>query len=142
MAGKDNITKKDKHADLLVKFEEIYKHLDGERVLDFQRGVNVGHRVKELTSKYIKSPFAFKEELAKEIDAVVVTESSTWILEVKPTLNYGAIGQVLVYRYFFEKGEHDLEDVPKEIKLGIVCETTDELLEDFCKENGIRLFRV
>jgi hypothetical protein len=82
-------------------------------------------------------------ERPKEIDAVALTATSTWILEAKqPKLNFEAIGQVLAHSYFFRRGEHDLGNTPDNIKLGIICEKTDELLEEVCNDYNIKVFKI
>lgn len=60
----------------------------------------------------------------------------------KTTLNYEAMGLVLAYSYFFRRGEHDLRNVPDNIKLGIICKKTDELLEEVCNDYELKVFKI
>lgn len=76
------ITKDDKHKHLLEAFERVYSHLEGEPVLDLHKNIKVGLRIRQFTSGQRKS-LMLKLERPKEIDAVALTATSTWVLEIK-----------------------------------------------------------
>ena len=66
-------------------------------------------------------------------DCLVVSKdfSSNWVIEIKKRLNYGAIGQVLVYNLLEE-------DYPwlGSLNMGIACLYGDEMLEHTCEKHG------
>ncbi len=88
---------------------------------------------KEVASKYP----AIKPNLLKFIDFVCIVKDTAWIIEGKSKLNYEAVGQVNVYSYLFSK------DYPQfSVKKAIICEESDPLIENYCKECGIVVFCV
>jgi len=83
--------------------------------------------------KPMRFDFRFEEFILREARGKPV-----WLLEVKRELNAEAIGQILIAKYLFP------EDYPElHVKgLGIVCEITDEILEDICRKLGIHVFKI
>ena len=71
----------------------------------------------------------------KSIDLVVCTDQKTWIIEVKPNLNWEAFGQVIAYEYLFEK-----ESPKVQIQKGIVCKNLDPEILAICEEFNIQVF--
>jgi hypothetical protein len=73
-------------------------------------------------------------------DCLVVSKdfSSNWVIEIKESLNYEAIGQVLIYKDLLE------EDYPwlGSLNMGIACLYGDERLEPTCEKYGIRIFKL
>ena len=73
-----------------------------------------------------------------------IEEGPIWLLEIKPTLDQKAIGQVLADKnllkedlvYFYEC-TNELE-----VRLGIICGTTDRLLEGTCRNHNIHVFLI
>lgn len=76
------------------------------------------------------------EKRHKEIDAILRRGGFAYIIEAKKKLNFGAIGQVMVYEHLYQR-QH-----PKQkLKKGILCkEATDKDLVSFCSENDITVF--
>ena len=71
----------------------------------------------------------------KSIDLVVCTDQKTWIIEVKPNLNWEAFGQVIAYEYLFKK-----ESPKVQIQKGIVCKNLDPEILAICEEFNIQVF--
>ncbi|TKJ26293.1 MAG: hypothetical protein CEE41_02335 [Hadesarchaea archaeon B3_Hades] len=87
---------------------------------------------KELSLKY-----GFGKPLyVVRADFLITVDKRAWILEGKEKLNYESIGQVLVYKDLL------LEDYPEleEIKMGIVCDEVDPILEKTCNKLNIEIF--
>lgn len=61
-----------------------------------------------------------------------------WVLEIKETLNFEAIGQILVDKYYFPR---EYPNIPIQC-FGILCRSTDKALEDVCKSHGIKMFEI
>lgn len=60
-----------------------------------------------------------------------------WVFEVKSQLNTEALGQVLVYHKLFS------EDYPQfEVKKGIICNDSDDLIEPVCRNYHVDVFIV
>lgn len=60
-----------------------------------------------------------------------------WVFEVKSQLNVEALGQALVYHQLFS------EDYPQfEVKKGIICKVSDDLIEPVCKNYHVDVFIV
>ncbi len=63
---------------------------------------------------------------------------SVWLLEAKRRLSAEALGQILVNDYLFKRDNPGI----RVVGLGIICEDTDELVEEVCKKYGVMVFRV
>lgn len=60
-----------------------------------------------------------------------------WVFEVKSRLNAEAFGQVLIYHQLFS------EDHPQfEVKKGIICKGSDDLIEPVCRNYHVDVFIV
>jgi hypothetical protein len=70
----------------------------------------------------------------KAIDLVCYTDSITWIIEVKPKLDWEAFGQVIAYTHIFNK-----EQPNAHIQKGIVCEEVDPEINAICDEFDIKI---
>ena len=58
-----------------------------------------------------------------------------WIFEVKSRLNAEALGQVLIYHQLFS------EDYPQfEVKKGIICKISDDLIDSVCRNYDVKVF--
>ncbi len=58
-----------------------------------------------------------------------------WVFEVKSRLNAEALGQVLIYHRLFS------EDHPQfEVKKGIICKVSDDLIEPVCRKCHVEVF--
>jgi hypothetical protein len=58
------------------------------------------------------------------------------LVEIKPKLNRGVIGQIIVGEYLFKR-KFNVSNISK----AIVYHIGDDLLEEFCKENQIKLIK-
>ena len=63
---------------------------------------------------------------------------NAWILEIKKELNFEALGQILVDKYYFPR-EYPTISVQC---FGILCRSNDEWLEQVCRSYGIRVFEI
>ena len=63
---------------------------------------------------------------------------SAWVIEIKKELNFEALGQILVDKYYFPK---EYPDIRVE-GYGILCEEEDEIIEIVCKYHGVQVFKV
>jgi len=63
---------------------------------------------------------------------------SVWILEVKRELNAEALGQILIYEYWFKKDNPDIHVKGK----GIICERRTRLIEEVCRKYSVKVFVV
>ena len=61
-----------------------------------------------------------------------------WILEVKKELNAEALGQILIYEYWFKKDNPNIHVKGK----GIICERRTELIEEVCRKYNVKIFVV
>jgi len=68
--------------------------------------------------------------------SIVKNRHKIELVEIKIKLNRPVIGQILVGEYLFKK-----KFKVKKVSLAILYHIGDELLEMFCKDNGIRLIR-
>jgi len=71
----------------------------------------------------------------KAIDLVCHTNQDTWIIEVKPKLNWEAFGQVIAYTHLFQK-----KHTTSHIKKGIICKEIDKEILAICEEFDINVF--
>ena len=78
------------------------------------------------------------ERHAMRIDAVVYTDSCIWLLEVKDRVRKSAIGQLLVYKEWFEKNYRPV--LP--IRLAIVAAVDDVMVRAVAEKLGIQVFLV
>lgn len=93
----------------------------------FERGVKVGQALFEVKG----ATFDWR----KEIDLVCHADNGeTWVLEVKPKLNWEAFGQVIGYGYLYEK-----KNVTK-VSKGIICNNVDLEILAICEEFEIAVF--
>ena len=74
----------------------------------------------------------------KRVDAVVVTGSDVWILELKRRVGLGALGQLLGYAVLY-MDEFGSDPVPR---LGVVAEAMMSDVDDVLAEYGISVFLV
>jgi len=74
----------------------------------------------------------------KRIDAVCITETTCWILEVKERLRPSGIGELAMYRDLFE----EQYEVDRPRRMGYVYRTPDPVLYDVCARRGIARFQV
>jgi len=72
----------------------------------------------------------------KDFLSIVKNRHKIELVEIKIKLNRPVIGQILVGEYLFKK-KFNVEKV----SLAVLYHIGDELLEMFCKDNGIRLIR-
>ncbi|MDI6859226.1 MAG: hypothetical protein QMC85_01890 [Methanocellales archaeon] len=93
-----------------------------------EREVKVGSMI--FTNKY-GDTFDWR----KTIDLVCHTNQGTWIIEVKPKLNWEAFGQVIAYTHLFQK-EHPTSNIQK----GVICKEVDTEILAICEEFGINVF--
>ena len=63
---------------------------------------------------------------------------TVWLLEVKQKLNPSALGQILMYKYHFERTYFDT--ILKGV--GIVCEESDSMIKEVCQEYNVVIFQV
>lgn len=94
-----------------------------------EREVKVGGNIFEVAGG--------RHDWRKSIDLVCKTLQVTWVIEGKTSLNYEALGGVLVYATLYERG-HPAEMIKK----GIVCGIVDEDLLMTCKKYGVTVFQV
>ncbi|RSN72738.1 hypothetical protein D6D85_12635 [Candidatus Methanodesulfokora washburnensis] len=59
------------------------------------------------------------------------------VIEVKETLNYEALGQIMVYRYLFPK----VWGFPT-VDSAILCKKSIKTLEEICRANDVLVFRI
>ena len=75
----------------------------------------------------------------KQIDLLVENEEEVWIIECKDRINPASVGQLLLYKFLYEK-DHPKEE--RAIKLGILYVHKDRLVEAYCRSNQIHLFEI
>ena len=74
----------------------------------------------------------------KRIDVVGETEDEVWIIEIKPRAGMSTLGQLISYEALYEK-----EFSPtKPIRLAVVCERTEQDMEDLLVQYGIDIYQV
>ena len=115
---------KAEHALIIDAFIES-RYLAGK----FELEVPIGKPM-VIVDKYGKE----KEVGKRMIDVVCKTPEATWIIEVKPQLDFQAIGQTLVYKNLYEK-----EHLGK-VKCGIVCNYANEELYNISKTYIDKIF--
>lgn len=72
----------------------------------------------------------------KRIDVVLHWEASTWIVEVKPTANMSALGQVLAYAYLWAE-KHPDKEKPRPV---VVCRYADPDLAGVYHQLGVTVW--
>jgi len=74
----------------------------------------------------------------KFIDAICEEkDKSVWVFEVERTLNYIAIGQVISYKYLYDK-----DNIGIKSKSAIMCGTASKDLKEACGNNQIQVFEI
>jgi hypothetical protein len=63
---------------------------------------------------------------------------SVWLLEVKQKLDSSALGQILIYKHYFERIYHDT--ILKGV--GIVCKESDSMIEEVCQEYNVHVYEI
>ena len=91
--------------------------------------VRIENDINEKVCKYStnKDPF---------MDLVKTDKYNIELVEIKKKLNRGVIGQIIVGEYLFKK-KFKVNNITK----AIVYHIGDSLLEEFCKENQIKLIK-
>lgn len=77
--------------------------------------------------------------MIKFIDLLVLGDDNVWVVEVKPKLNYEALGQVLVYKDLLGEDHPELGELKTAI---IVCEESDPIIEKTCEKHGIKIIHL
>lgn len=77
----------------------------------------------------------WKANLIKFID-VVFFGKEVWVVEIKPKLNYEAVGQAIVYSDLFEEDHPELGTPKVAI---VVCDYGDPLIENTLRKLGIKV---
>jgi hypothetical protein len=79
-----------------------------------------------------------RPSLVKSIDLIYETKDEIWILEAKTSheRTSDAIGQLMLDETLYRKERN----IKKPLKLGIICEESDIILELTCKEKQIAIF--
>lgn len=117
---------------------ETFKKKHGEDFNSFQYNFRVGKGVIAPTKHWTQFEEGYKMLTQKRIDVIAQTDSSIWIIEVRPHAGLSVIGRLLMYRTLFIK-----EFNPgKEVKLVAI---TDHATEDSHKVAGtysIKIFEV
>jgi len=71
----------------------------------------------------------------KRIDLVIRTQDVDWVIEIERTLNYEAIGQVLVYEELWRK-----KNPSRKTRKGIICFTAPKDMLEVAEKNDIQVF--
>lgn len=120
----DISTLKSPHDFLVDEFVRL-NPLGGNKI---QREVRVG-------SMIFRNKYGSIFDWRKSIDLVVHTKEKTWVIEVKPKLNWEAFGQVIAYEYLLKKEKTSLK-----IQKGIICKEVDSEILAICEEFDITVF--
>jgi hypothetical protein len=102
---------------------------DYEGVIDavFIEGLEPDAEPRVLPSKWWRT---LQEGMRREMKKVMV-------IEVKKTLNYEAVGQIIVYRHLFPKVWGF-----QVVASAILCRESSKTLEDVCRANNILVFKI
>lgn len=80
--------------------------------------------------------------LQKRIDTIGKRGEFTYIIEIKPKLNFAAIGQVFIYEFLYQN-HLKKKNLNEKIKKGICCEDiNDRVLLSFCSQKDITVFEL
>jgi hypothetical protein len=71
------------------------------------------------------------------LDEIKRKAKKIMIIEVKTSLNYEAIGQIIVYRYLFPK----VWGFPT-VDAAILCKESTKTLEEVCRANNLFVFKI
>lgn len=71
----------------------------------------------------------------RRIDLVIRTKDEDWVIEIERTLNYEAIGQVIVYENLWKE-----RNPYRKVRKGIICFTASKDLLDVAKKENIEVF--
>jgi len=97
----------------------------------FERKVRLGK-----TDLYYDATGRMSQRSGKvEIDAICRENDTVRVIEVEKQLTYTAIGQALVYSYFYRKENPNLTVIP-----AIVCVYAEEEFIAVCEEYGIEVY--